>query len=360
MYKRQAGGDVIGGEGIAVKAIGNGYDAAISIDRYLRGVDLKENRPRKEEFKISPIPKKATKSESRQNMDLLPINERIRIFDEVEIALSEESAIKEASRCLNCNICCGPDQVYDTNIQDCYYGMNPKPQSHDSLDYLDIPKAVIGLLNQNDILPVVLSKEKCCGHDSLWNGDNDTFEKLARYNVQLFKDAGVKTIIFSCAEGYYTWKFSYPSIFEDFDFEIFHITEYILKEGLLNTLTFPDIGAIKITYHDSCRLGRLSNVYDDPRNILNMIPNIELVEMENIKQDASCCGVSAYINCSENSKIIQGNRIKEAINTGADYLIVSCPKCLAHFNCYLNENKELKDQIRIMDLMQFLSKLLFL
>jgi Fe-S oxidoreductase len=82
--------------------------------------------------------------------------------------------------------------------------------------------------------------------------------------------------------------------------------------------------------------------------------------MENIKENALCCGVNAYISCNEYSKTLQRDRILEAIETGADYLLVSCPKCLAHFNCYLDEHPELKEKIKVVDLTAFLGKLLFL
>jgi len=366
-----AGGDVIEGEGIAIRAIAHGYDAAESIDRYLRGIDLKKNRTERKYSKIAPIPKKYAKDLPKETLDILPLEKRLRGFDEVELGMTEERAIQEASRCLNCNICCSTDQRIDayvnaceeSDVQECVYGIQPTIQCYDASDFLEIPKTVIGLLNQKDIKPVVLSDEKCCGHDSLWQGDIQSFEKLAKYNVKLFKDAGVKTIIFSCAEGYYTWKYEYKKLFKDsqeFDFEIYHITEYIQKAGLLEDLKFPIMEKIKVTYHDACRLGRMSNVYDAPREILNKIPFVELVEMKSNKVDALCCGVSSYISCNEYSRMIQAERIQEAIDTGADYLIVSCPKCLAHLNCYLNEKKEQKHKIKIMDLTTFIGKLLFL
>jgi len=366
-----AGGDVIEGEGIAIRAIANGYEAAESIDRYLRGRDLKKNRPLRNFSKIAPIPKKAAKEMPKECVELLPIKERIKGFDEVEITYTEDSAKQEASRCLNCNICSSPDQSVDifvkecneNNIQKCHYGIQPPIRYINTVDYLQIPKVVIGLLNQKDIKPVVLSNEKCCGHDSLWQGNFEDFEKLARHNVNVFKKAGVKTLVFSCAEGYYTWKYEYKKLFkdgDDFDFDIYHITEFILKEKLLDDLKFPIMDKIKVTYHDACRLGRLSNVYDAPREILRKIPFIEMIEMKNNKQDALCCGVSSYINCDEYSKMIQAQRIEEAIETGAQYLIVSCPKCLAHFNCYLNEHHDLKEKLEVIDLTTFLGNLLFL
>ncbi|MFX1452352.1 MAG: (Fe-S)-binding protein, partial [Promethearchaeota archaeon] len=292
-------------------------------------------------------------------------------FEEMELGFTEEQAKKEANRCLNCNCCCNSDQIpedfekalNDSGIMICDYGSQDTWPSINAPNYYQIPKSVIGILNHNNITPVVLAEEKCCGHDSLWRGDTETFKKLAKYNVKLFKEAGVKTLIFSCAEGYYTWKNEYRKLFEnddDFDFDIYHISEYILKENLFDDITFPILNKIKVTYHDPCRLGRMSNVFDAPREVLKLIPSVELLEMEDSKQDAECCGVNAYISCNQDSKKLQEKKIKQAIATGAEYLVTACPKCIAHLNCYLNENRELKNKIRVIDLVSFLGKQLFL
>ncbi|GAG54776.1 unnamed protein product, partial [marine sediment metagenome] len=164
------------------------------------------------------------------------------------------------------------------------------------INYTDTAKTIIGLLNEAEIVPVVLN-EKCCGHDALWGeGDFQTFKELADYNVKLYRDAGVKTIIVGCAEGYRTWKFDYPKIIKDFDFEVVHFSEYFLREKILEKIRVPQETKIKVTYHDSCRLGRLADkVYEAPRELIKLIPGVELVEMENIKDDANCCGVSAFM-----------------------------------------------------------------
>ena len=367
-----AGGDIVPNpKMVAITAIGHGQEAAYSIDRYLRGRDLKKGRIKRENLKRSPIPKKQIEEEKQQKINLVPGKKRLSNFEEIEIGFTEEQAIEEANRCMNCNCCCSYDQILDdynnsldsSGIMTCHYGEQPNFSSTNALDYLEIPKSVIALMNQSDITPVVLGEEKCCGHDLLWQGDIKSFEKLAKYNVKLFKEAGVKTIVFSCAEGYYTWKYEYKTLFKDsaeFDFEIYHITEYILKENLFEGITFPSFDRMKVTYHDPCRLGRLSNVFDAPREVLKLIPSVELIEMEDNKQDADCCGVSAYISCSEDSKLLQEKKITQAIDTGAEYLITACPKCIAHLNCYLNEHKELKDKIKIIDLVSFIGKLLFL
>jgi NADPH-dependent glutamate synthase beta subunit-like oxidoreductase len=367
-----AGGDIIYNSLMcAVDAIGDGREAAYTIDRYLRGFDLKEGRIRKNDLKQSTIPKKYIQTQSCQDMDFMPSSERLVCFDEMELGFTEEQAKKEANRCLNCNCCCNSDQMPEdyeklldaSGVMICDYGTQESWPSLNAPNYFEIPKSVVGILNQNDIIPVVLPQEKCCGHDSLWRGDIDTFKKLAEYNVKLFKEAGVKTLIFSCAEGYYTWKYEYKNLFkgrDEFDFEIYHITEYILKENLLEDITFPTFDKIKVTYHDPCRLGRMSNVFDAPREVLKLIPSVELVEMEDTMQDADCCGVSSYISCNQDSKKLQEKKILQAIETGAEYLITACPKCIAHLNCYLNENRELKDKIKVLDLVSFIGRLLFL
>ncbi|NVM18719.1 MAG: FAD-dependent oxidoreductase [Candidatus Lokiarchaeota archaeon] len=367
-----AGGDIIFDSLMcAVDAIGDGREAAFSIDRYIRGVDLKEGRINKKDLKRSTIPKKYIQVKACQEMNFMPGEERLVCFEEMELGFTEEQAIKEANRCLNCNCCSNSDQIPEdytgaldsSGVMVCNYGNQDNLLSYNATNYLTVPKSVIGILNQNEIVPVVLPDEKCCGHDIIWQGDTESFEKLARYNVKLFKDAGVKTIVFSCPEGYYTWNNEYRKLFkgsDDFDFELYHMSEYIMKEKLLEDISFPNLGEVKVTYHDPCRLGRMSNVYEAPREVLKLIQGIKLLEMEHNKVDADCCGVSAYISCNQNSKLLQESRIKQAIETGADYLITTCPKCLTHLNCYLNENKELKNKIQVIDLLTFVGKMLFM
>ncbi|MFW9973083.1 MAG: (Fe-S)-binding protein [Candidatus Odinarchaeota archaeon] len=233
------------------------------------------------------------------------------------------------------------------------------------LKYTSIPISVISLLNEADIVPVVLN-EKCCGHDILWGkGDFNTFKKFAEYNTQLYRNAGVKTIIVGCAEGYRTWKFDYPKVIENFDFRVLHFSEFFLEKKILENVRFPSYSEIKVTYHDSCRMGRIGDkLYNAPRDLIKQIPGVRLIEMENIKDDANCCGVSTFSNCNDFTRILRENRINEAINTNADYLIVPCPKCLTHFNCYINElstdteENELKNRIKVIDLASFIGGLL--
>ncbi|MBN2155872.1 MAG: (Fe-S)-binding protein [Candidatus Lokiarchaeota archaeon] len=226
--------------------------------------------------------------------------------------------------------------------------------------YKNTPRGVITILNEGGITPVVL-ETKCCGHDNYWVGDIETAKKLAQYNVNQYKKSGVKTIIVECAEGYRMWKFDYPKLVDNCDFEVKHFSEFLIEQDLLHLLgpRFPV--KARVTYHDPCRLGRLGGkVYDAPRKVLKSIPGIELIEMKAIRDDANCCGVSTFRSCNSNTKILRENRINEAIDTDAEYLITTCPKCITHFNCYLNETddegNEKPESIKVMDLAAFIAK----
>jgi Fe-S oxidoreductase len=196
-------------------------------------------------------------------------------------------------------------------------------------------RAAIRLLNHLGITPVVMPQERCCGHDLLWSGDTENFKKLAEYNIEEIKKTGAKKIVVSCPEGYRTLKLDYPK-YGNATFEVQHISE-VLNDALdKGALKFKEMKK-KVTFQDPCRLGRHMGIYDAPRNILNAIPGIEVVEMPRSRQRAVCCGVSAWVNCSFYSKQIQMMRLKEAKNTGADLLVLACPKCEIHFRCTMKE-----------------------
>ena len=216
---------------------------------------------------------------------------------------------------------------------------------------LDITKASLRTLNLLGIEPKLLPNEKCCGHDALWTGDIETFKKLAEHNAAQIKEAGVKKIIFSCPEGYRTFKLDYPN-YVNLGCEVQHISELLAEKIGKNGARFKEIKK-RVTYQDPCRLGRHLGVYDAPRKVLESIPGLELVEMKHNRLDSICCGTSAWTNCDSYSNMIRAERLSEAVETGAELLITACPKCQTHFRCALTDKGEEKRQmpkIEIMDL----------
>jgi Fe-S oxidoreductase len=221
---------------------------------------------------------------------------------------------------------------------------------------LNIAKSTLKILNHFDIKPQLLSNEKCCGHDFYWNGDIENFNKLAQANLELIKKSGAKKIITSCPECYRTLKVDYQTHFGSQSYQVSHISEFLAQNLADKNLDLKSEG-MKATFQDPCRLGRHMNVYEPPRDALKHVSGLELNEMAHHHKRATCCGVSGWMNCSQVSKQIQGNRLREAQATGADTLITSCAKCKIHFQCALQDTV-LKDevQIKIKDLTEVIAE----
>jgi len=203
---------------------------------------------------------------------------------------------------------------------------------------LGTAKGAVKLLNHLDIVPALLPNERCCGHDLLWAGDTEHFVRLAEHNLKEISKAKVKQVVTTCPECYLTLKVEYPRYFGSLDFEVVHLSQLLAEKIADGELKFRR-SAKKVTYHDPCRLGRFSGIYDEPRAVINAIPKLELVEMPRNRASALCCGTQAWMNCGTINKQIQAERLREASATGADILLTSCPKCQIHFKCALNDER---------------------
>ena len=218
---------------------------------------------------------------------------------------------------------------------------------------IEIARSAIRLLNAAGIEPVIVDQERCCGHDLLWNGETDTFEKLAAANVMAFRDRGVKHIIATCAECCRTWKLDYAEAVPDYKPRIEHISEFLAHSVESGDLSFGDDEATRVTYQDPCRLARQLGILDAPRQALSAMENTELVEMPLHGEDARCCGTAGFIHCDGASRRMQAARLESATDTGAEVLITACPKCWIHFACTQCEDgmrKRETTRIRIEDL----------
>ena len=207
---------------------------------------------------------------------------------------------------------------------------------------LEIARSIVRIFNKLGISPVIMKNEVCCGHDFLWIGDMENFERLAKLNIDMIKRTGAKKVIFSCPEGYRTFKLDYPAYF-DFDFELIHISEFLSELIEADKIDFHHVDEkVKVTYHDPCRLGRHLGIYEAPRNVIKAIPGVELVEMGRNRANSLCCGTSAWVNCDRYSEQIRCDRLREAKMTGASLLVTTCPKCQIHFKCSIRNNEKIK------------------
>jgi Fe-S oxidoreductase len=208
------------------------------------------------------------------------------------------------------------------------------------VDCLEIARATIRILNSQGIRPLLLDNEKCCGHDLLWTGDTEAFRKLAAHNIRAIKESGAEKVLVSCPECYRTLKKDYAEYADGWDdgIEVIHISEFLAERIETNQIEFtPSKTRVRGTFHDPCRLGKHMGMFVQPRTVLKAIPSLEFMEMERSFQRAICCGTSAWINCDNYAKQMQVDRLEEAYNTGSEVLITSCPKCLIHFKCTVQE-----------------------
>jgi len=162
--------------------------------------------------------------------------------------------------------------------------------------------------------------------------------RLAEHNLREISGAKAKQVVTTCPECYVTLKVEYPRYFGSLDFEVVHISQLLAEKVADGELKFHR-SAKKVTYHDPCRLGRFSSIYDEPRTIIDAIPGVELLEMPRSRTSALCCGTQAWMNCGTVNKQIQSERLREASATGADVLLTFCPKCQIHFRCAMHDDR---------------------
>lgn len=194
------------------------------------------------------------------------------------------------------------------------------------------PAAALRVMNRLGVVPVLLEQERSSGHDLLFAGDAEGFARLARFNAEAMHAAGVKRVVTTCAESYHVLAFHYRSVVPGFSLDVEHFLPWLEREAAARTLEWQPLPG-RVTYHDPCRLGRMSGIIDPPRALLARIPGLELVEMRHRGMKALCCGTSAWVRCGATNKAIQLARLDEATATGADTLATACPKCVIHLRC---------------------------
>ena len=187
----------------------------------------------------------------------------------------------------------------------------------------------INILNAIGIKFGILGKEeKCCGSVLLRIGDHEEFERLASYNIRLFNSLGVKTLITSCAGCFRTIKMDYKKVGK-LNMPVMHTAQYMAKLIREKKIKLKHNVPLKVTYHDPCHLGRHSDVYDAPREVLNSIPGIEFVEMDRVREFSRCCGAGGGLKAGygDIQNLMAQKRVRDAEKTGAERIVSTCPFC---------------------------------
>jgi len=194
---------------------------------------------------------------------------------------------------------------------------------------------------------VIGIEENCCGESVRKIGDEELFAKTAEKNIGLFGEKGVKKVITTSPHCFYTFKKEYPDL--GADFEVVHYTQ-LLSELLANgKLKLSKTLDKRVTYHDPCYLGRHSEVYDEPRELISAVTGGNLVEMKRIKKESLCCGAGGGRLWMETKPEWRFSdlRIHEACETGASILATACPYCVSMLeDSRKTTNKESEIEIR--------------
>ena len=206
----------------------------------------------------------------------------------------------------------------------CYLSYDPRLKK--------VAAATASILNKAGIdFGILGTQENCCGESIRKTGDEELFKRLAKENIKNFIDNGVKKILVSSPHCYHTFKNEYPEFMVNF--EVVHITQYLSELINEGRLEFNKEYGKKVTYHDPCYLGRHNGIYEEPREVLKKIPDLELIEMPESRETSLCCGGGGGRIWMETRKgeRFSDLRIEQAVGVGAEVLATSCPYCITHF-----------------------------
>jgi len=215
------------------------------------------------------------------------------------------------------------------------------------------------LLHSGISFGILGSEESCDGNEVKLLGEKGLFELLATENIEKFNKRGVKKIVTLSPHAYSVMKNEYPRYGGGFEVKHYvQLLRELIRSEKINISRGVDA---RVTYHDPCFLGRHNGEYDAPREILQSIPGIELIEMERNRENSFCCGGGAgnfytdFLHGGENSP--NRIRVREAYETGAQILAVACPACMTMLEDALR-TESLDEKLTVKDIAEIVQEAL--
>lgn len=224
--------------------------------------------------------------------------------------------------------------------------------------YKAVTIAFVKILNKIGISFAVLGPEEACtGEPAKRAGNEFLYQMQAISNIQVLNGYNVKKIVTACPHCFNIIKNDYPGL--GGNYEVLHHTTFLqqlIDEGKLNI----EGGAFKgkkITFHDSCYLGRANNIYEAPRKLIEAL-DANLVEMKRCRSKGLCCGAGGAQMFKEpepGNKDINIERTEEALSTGAEIIASACPFCMTMLSDGI-KNKEKENDVKVLDLAELIAK----
>ena len=213
-----------------------------------------------------------------------------------------------------------------------------------------IPQSFVQILDRAGMDFTILGGEEwCCGFPLIGAGMKKEARAFLQHNQEKLKERGVEKVVFACPSCYHTWAEECEN-----GIEIFHSTQFIKRLIDEGRIGFKET-AVKVTYHDPCDLGRASGVYEAPRQILRVIPGVELVEMKGNREHCTCCGGGGNLEMvnPDLSASMALAKIEEIKATGAGTVITACQQCV---RTILTNARRKKIPVAAMDITEFVLK----
>lgn len=221
-----------------------------------------------------------------------------------------------------------------------------------------ITRAFVTILDKLSIKYAILGKEEMCTGDPVRRAGNEfMFQMMAYQNIQVLNNYNIKKIVTACPHCFNILKNEYPEL--GGHYEVIHHTTFLqqlIDEGKIKLKEGGSFKGRRITYHDSCYLGRGNGIYEAPRKVLEAL-DAELVEMKRCRTNGLCCGAGGAQMFKEEEKgtvRINIERTSEAIDTGAAIIAAACPFC----NTMLTDgvkNKEKEAEVQVMDVAELVA-----
>jgi heterodisulfide reductase subunit D len=225
--------------------------------------------------------------------------------------------------------------------------------------YKRVTKAFVKILNAVDIKFAVLGTEESCTGDPARRAGNEfLFQMQAMSNIQVLNGYGIKKIVTACPHCFNTIKNEYAEL--GGNYEVIHHSAFLqqlINEGKIKLEGGGSFKGKKITYHDSCFLGRANNIYEAPRAVLEAL-DADLVEMKRCRTTGLCCGAGGaqmFKDAEKGKKEINIERTEEALATGATTIAVACPFCMTMMSDGV-KNKEREAEVKVKDLAELIAE----
>lgn len=225
--------------------------------------------------------------------------------------------------------------------------------------YKKVTKAFVKVLHHAGVIFGVLGPEESCTGDPARRAGNEfLFQMQAMANIQVLNGYEVTKIVTACPHCYNTIKNEYGDL--GGKYEVWHHSQYLdqlIADGRLRVEENEEIKNKKITYHDSCYLGRSNHIYEEPRRLIRAL-NAELIEMERNRKNGFCCGAGGaqmFKEPEKGEKDINISRTEEALSTNANIVASACPFCMTMLTDGL-KNKEQEEDVKVLDLVELIAK----